>query len=192
MSDDLDDIQGIFFEECAEGLAVAEQGLTAMLAGNVSKEVIANVFRAVHSIKGGSGAFGHAALLAFSHSFENVLDEVRGGHIPATQDVTRTMLTAFDVLSDHVAAARGASPVPVDGPALQRCNCCSKPAAHRRPRPPLPRLKRPRPPMRPMSSVSARSPSGSKALTTMPTNWASSRSRRCPICCRMSPNSHGR
>ena len=118
MSDDLDDIQAIFFEECAEGLAVAEQGLTAMLAGNVSKEIIANVFRAVHSVKGGSGAFGHAALLAFSHSFENVLDEVRSGTIPATQDVTRTMLAAFDILSDHVAAARGASPLPVDGPAL--------------------------------------------------------------------------
>jgi two-component system chemotaxis sensor kinase CheA len=118
MSDELDEIAVIFFEECAEGLAVAEQGLAAMLAGNVSKDMIANVFRAVHSIKGGSGAFGHAALLAFSHSFENVLDEVRSGIIPANPDVVRVMLTAFDVLSDHVAAARGTGPLPTDGPAL--------------------------------------------------------------------------
>ena len=62
-NDELDEIQGIFFEECAEGLAVAEQGLSAMADGDVSADVIAGVFRAVHSIKGGSGAFGHAALL---------------------------------------------------------------------------------------------------------------------------------
>ncbi|MET3824951.1 two-component system chemotaxis sensor kinase CheA [Sphingomonas sp. PvP055] len=89
-----------------------------MAAGDVSKEVIAGVFRAVHSIKGGSGAFGHAALLAFSHCFENVLDEVRSGKIPATPDVTKVMLTAFDILADHVAAAQGTAPTPADGAAL--------------------------------------------------------------------------
>lgn len=114
MSDDLDDIQAIFFEECAEGLATAEAGLSAMDGGDVSAGVIAGVFRAVHSIKGGAGAFGHAALTAFSHRFENVLDEVRAGRIPPTPGVTKVMLAAFDVLSDHVAAARGIASVPND------------------------------------------------------------------------------
>ncbi|ARS28974.1 chemotaxis protein CheA [Sphingomonas sp. KC8] len=111
-NDELDEIQGIFFEECAEGLVVAEQGLSAMAGGDVSADVIAGVFRAVHSIKGGSGAFGHAALLAFSHRFENVLDEVRAGKIPPTAEVTRVMLNAFDILSDHVAAAQGGTAPP--------------------------------------------------------------------------------
>jgi len=114
---DLDEIQAIFFEECAEGLAAAEQGLSAMAAGDVSANTIAGVFRAVHSIKGGSGAFGHAALLAFSHRFENVLDEVRAGAIAPTPEVTRTMLAAFDVLADHVAAAQGHSATPDDAKA---------------------------------------------------------------------------
>jgi two-component system chemotaxis sensor kinase CheA len=120
MSDELDEIQAIFFEECAEGLAVAEQGLSAMASGDVSAPVIAGVFRAVHSIKGGSGAFGHGALQAFSHRFENVLDEVRAGHIPATADVTRIMLGAFDLLSDHVAAAQNIAPVPDDAAMLEQ------------------------------------------------------------------------
>jgi two-component system chemotaxis sensor kinase CheA len=118
VSGDFDEIQGIFFEECAEGLAVAEQGLSAMAAGDVSREVIAGVFRAVHSIKGGSGAFGHSALLAFSHCFENVLDEVRSGKILPTADVTKVMLAAFDILADHVEAAQTQSPTPVDAAAL--------------------------------------------------------------------------
>jgi two-component system chemotaxis sensor kinase CheA len=114
VSDDLDDIQAIFFEECAEGLATAESGLSQMAAGDVSAKVIAGVFRAVHSIKGGAGAFGHAALTAFSHRFENVLDEVRAGRIEPTPGVTKVMLSAFDVLADHVAAAQGTAAIPND------------------------------------------------------------------------------
>lgn len=114
----MDEIQGIFFEECAEGLAVAEQGLSAMRAGDLSSETIAGVFRAVHSIKGGAGAFGHAALTAFAHRFENVMDEVRAGRIPATPGVTDVMLSAFDILTDHVAAARGTAPLPQDSAVL--------------------------------------------------------------------------
>ncbi|MDF0542516.1 chemotaxis protein CheA [Sphingobium sp. H39-3-25] len=119
-NDELDEIQGIFFEECAEGLAIAEAGLSAMDSGDASAEVIAGVFRAVHSIKGGSGAFGHTALQAFSHRFENVLDEVRSGHIAASSDVTRIMLNAFDILSDHVSAAQSGTEPPADAAMLEQ------------------------------------------------------------------------
>jgi len=113
---EMDDIQAIFFEECAEGLAAAEAGLSAMAEGDTSDSTIAAVFRAVHSIKGGSGAFGHAALMAFSHRFENVLDEVRAGRMTPTKPLVQQLLRAFDILSDHVLAARGEAAVPDDGP----------------------------------------------------------------------------
>jgi two-component system chemotaxis sensor kinase CheA len=118
VSDELDEIQAIFFEECTEGLTTAEQGLSAMQAGDVSAETIAGVFRAVHSIKGGAGAFGHADLTAFAHKFENVLDEVRGGKIAPTPGVVKVMLSSFDVLSDHVETAKGLAPRPNDAAAL--------------------------------------------------------------------------
>jgi chemotaxis protein histidine kinase CheA len=118
VSDELDEIQAIFFEECTEGLTTAEQGLSAMQAGDVSAETIAGVFRAVHSIKGGAGAFGHADLTAFAHKFENVLDEVRGGKIAPTPGVVKVMLSSFDVLADHVETAKGLAPRPNDAAAL--------------------------------------------------------------------------
>ncbi|MFL9841566.1 chemotaxis protein CheA [Sphingomonas sp. ST-64] len=118
MSDDMDDIQAIFFEECAEGLAAAEQGLSAMQAGDVSAATIAAVFRAVHSIKGGAGAFGHVALTAFAHKFENLLDEVRAERIAPTPSTVGVMLSALDILSDHVAASQGTAPTPDDTASL--------------------------------------------------------------------------
>jgi two-component system chemotaxis sensor kinase CheA len=124
MSEDkeLDEIQAIFFEECVEGLGTAEAGLTAFANGEISAEVIAGVFRAVHSIKGGAGAFGHDALLTFAHAFENVLDRVRAGDIAATAEIGQQLLTAFDTLSDHVSAAMGRADVPQDGAALAGLN----------------------------------------------------------------------
>lgn len=124
MSDDkeLDEIQAIFFEECVEGLGTAEEGLTALANGEASLDVIAGVFRAVHSIKGGAGAFGHNALLTFAHAFENVLDKIRAGDIAATLEIGQQMLSAFDVLSDHVSAAMGRGDIPDDGPVLAGLN----------------------------------------------------------------------
>ncbi|QJU57459.1 chemotaxis protein CheA [Sphingomonas sp. AP4-R1] len=112
--DELDAIRAIFFEECTEGLQAAEEGLTAINEGEHSPDIVASVFRAVHSIKGGSGAFGFSALLGFSHRFENVLDEMRSNRILPRPDVMQVMLTAFDVLFDHVAAARDGSTPPND------------------------------------------------------------------------------
>jgi len=112
--DDLDEILQIFLQECDEGLLVAEEGLSAMVAGNASSDVIAGVFRAVHSIKGGSGAFGHTALQEFAHRFESVLDEIRGGTMVLTEGMSGTLLGSFDVLSDHVAAIRTGSAPPDD------------------------------------------------------------------------------
>ena len=114
----MDDIQAIFFEECAEGLTAAEQGLSAMQAGDVSAGTIAAVFRAVHSIKGGAGAFGHVALTGFAHKFENLLDEVRAGRIDPTPATVGVMLSALDILSDHVGASQGTVPLPDDSASL--------------------------------------------------------------------------
>ena len=118
MSDELDEIQAIFFEECSEGLTAAEDGLSAMQGGDTSPGTIAAVFRAVHSIKGGAGAFGHTALTAFAHRFENLLDEVRAGRIEATPPTVGVMLTALDVLADHVAASQGTMATPDDSASL--------------------------------------------------------------------------
>ena len=105
--DSLEDIKATFFQECAELMADLEQGLLTLEAGSGDSEVVNAVFRAVHSIKGGAGAFGLDRLVAFSHVFETVLDEVRSERLPAGPELLAVMLRAADVLNDLVAAAQG-------------------------------------------------------------------------------------
>jgi len=109
-----EDILQIFFLECEEALTVAEQGLLDCREGDVDHETVNGIFRSVHSIKGGAGAFGFTALQAFTHKFETVLSFVREGVLPLDESLTSLMLRAFDLLADHVAAARGEGNMPDD------------------------------------------------------------------------------
>ena len=77
-----------------------------MEAGDADSETINAVFRAVHSVKGGAGAFGLDELIRFAHVFETVMDELRSAKMELTDEVAKVLLRAFDVLADHVAAAR--------------------------------------------------------------------------------------
>lgn len=116
----LDEIQQIFFQECDEGLAALETSFQAVRDGTHDPETINSIFRCVHSIKGGAGAFGHERLQAYTHQYETLLDLVRNGSLGLSSDLVGTIIAAFDVLADHVGAARDNSEPPADGAMLDR------------------------------------------------------------------------
>ncbi len=100
------DIRDTFFEECAEQLMELETGLLAMEQGETDSETVNAVFRAVHSIKGGAGAFELTDLVAFAHVFETVLDKVRSDTLEPDAGVMRILLRSADTLNDLVTCAR--------------------------------------------------------------------------------------
>ncbi|WP_017967010.1 chemotaxis protein CheA [Rhizobium leguminosarum] len=103
---DMNEIKEIFFQECEEQLAELESGLLKMNDGDRDPETVNAVFRAVHSIKGGAGAFGLDDLVAFAHVFETTLDCVRSNKLEPNQDVLKVMLKSADVLADLTNVAR--------------------------------------------------------------------------------------
>ena len=109
-----EEIQDIFFLECEEALGQAEEGLMACRDGTADAETVNGIFRAVHSIKGGAGAFSFTLLQAFTHKFETVLSYVRDGDLALGDTLNTLLLRAFDTLADHVAAVRGLGPSPDD------------------------------------------------------------------------------
>ncbi|WGM46162.1 Chemotaxis protein CheA [Brevundimonas sp. NIBR10] len=116
MSDAVDPFEAIkvvFFQECDELLGDLEAGLLAIESGTADDETVHAVFRAVHSVKGGAGAFGLDALVRFAHVFETLMDEIRSGRKSCDDVTVKTLLRAADVLADHIAAARGQA-APVD------------------------------------------------------------------------------
>jgi two-component system chemotaxis sensor kinase CheA len=99
-------IRDTFFEECEDLLEALSEGLAAMAGGARDTETVNAVFRAVHSVKGGAGAFALTELVAFAHRFETVLDAIRSGTLDVTAEVMHTMQRSADHLADLVEAAR--------------------------------------------------------------------------------------
>ncbi len=106
-----DEFRASFFEECEELLEAMHDGFGKMLDDAADAETIHVIFRAVHSIKGGAGAFGLDALVAFAHHFETALDRVRSGKSESTDALLALFQHCGDHLSDLVAAARSDQPV---------------------------------------------------------------------------------
>ncbi|MCB1380157.1 MAG: chemotaxis protein CheA [Alphaproteobacteria bacterium] len=104
--DPMAEIRVTFFQECEDQLAALEAGLLTMEEGDTSPETLNAVFRAVHSIKGGAGAFKLDQLVDFAHVFETALDRIRDGSMVADGDVLKLLLRAADVLADLVTTAR--------------------------------------------------------------------------------------
>jgi two-component system chemotaxis sensor kinase CheA len=104
--DPMASIRETFFQECDEQLAALEAGLALMEEGATDPDTVNAVFRAVHSIKGGAGAFKLNELVGFAHVFETALDRVRSGTLPADASLMKLMLKSVDVLSDLVNVSR--------------------------------------------------------------------------------------
>lgn len=114
MSLDLSQFYQVFFEETAEHLATMESLLLNLDVSDPSMEDLNAIFRAAHSIKGGSGTFGFTDMTEVTHVLETLLDRLRKQEMTLTDDMVNAFLRAGDVLAMQLAAHRGEGAVDGD------------------------------------------------------------------------------
>lgn len=101
-----DELRATFFQESEDLLEQLADGLDEMSGGDADPETVNSVFRAVHSIKGGAGAFALEAIVRFAHRFENVLDALRAGTLAVNGTVIDVLMRSSDHLSVLLELAR--------------------------------------------------------------------------------------
>ena len=106
MSIDLNELAAIYFEEADEHLATIENTLLALEQRPDDRELLNQIFRAAHSIKGGSGTIGLSDVLRFTHELETLLQQLREGSKVLTPALADLLLRAKDVLAALLASAR--------------------------------------------------------------------------------------
>jgi len=125
MTIDLTQFHQTFFEESLEALSDMEAELLRidghMSGRRVSDEFKADneslniIFRAVHSIKGGSSTFGFEVVANFSHVLENLLDDIREHRCKTTRNLISTLLHSCDCLRTLVQNSQnGINTLPAD------------------------------------------------------------------------------
>jgi len=106
MSIDMEQFKATFIEESLEGLDIMESVLLEMQPGEADAEEVDNIFRAAHSIKGGSATFGFSDISNFTHVVETLLDQIRAGEREVTQEAIDLFLSSVDCIRDMLANAQ--------------------------------------------------------------------------------------
>lgn len=111
MSINMAEFHQVFFEESHEHLENMEQLLIALDIQSPDPEELNTIFRAAHSIKGGSGIFGFTALTSVTHVMENLLDKIRKGTFELSSGVIDLLLKTVDTLSHILSLYRQEAPI---------------------------------------------------------------------------------
>ncbi|NRB22285.1 chemotaxis protein CheA [Shewanella sp.] len=104
MEIDLSQFSQVFFEESLEGLGAMESELLNLDVNNPDAEAINTIFRAAHSIKGGSATFGFSQVANYTHLLETLLDEIRDGRRQMTNEHQDMLLLSVDLLRNMIDA----------------------------------------------------------------------------------------
>ncbi|MBA4180441.1 MAG: chemotaxis protein CheA [Anaerolinea sp.] len=95
---DLDDEDlKLFCEEADEQLELLDTSLV-QLEGEPHPDLVQQIFRAAHTLKGSSATIGHKKMASLTHAMETVLDAVRQGKKRATSEMIDALLAALDAL----------------------------------------------------------------------------------------------
>jgi len=94
MSDD--ESRAIFREEALDLLAELDATLLELENSPHDLDLVNQVFRALHTIKGSGAMFGFDDIANFTHSIENVFDKVRTGGLEVSSELITTTLAARD------------------------------------------------------------------------------------------------
>ena len=112
MSIDIEQFHAVFFDESQEHLDDMEQLLMELDVEDPDLEQLNSIFRAAHSIKGGSGIFGFDALTGLTHVMENLLDKARKQTISLDVPTVDLFLETVDLLKVILDAYRTSSELP--------------------------------------------------------------------------------
>src|SRR6267378_1378794 len=99
---DLSQYAELFLAESREHLSACNQLLLAWERKPASLEPVGGLFRAVHTVKGMAATMGYAAVTDLAHRTESLLDHLRRGAHPATDELLQLLFRARDALEQAV------------------------------------------------------------------------------------------
>lgn len=95
-----------FLEELDDVLDCVETAFLQFERTPDDKDILHEIFRYFHNIKGSSKTVGMTALSEFAHTAENLLSGLREGHISVSDEIVDCLLESADLLRDYSARVR--------------------------------------------------------------------------------------
>lgn len=103
MDMDISQYKDLFISEAQEHLEALNQSMVDLEKDPGNPDVLTEIFRSAHTLKGMSATMGFDQLTELSHEMENVLDGLRSGDIEVDTDIVDLLFGCFDMLGAMVA-----------------------------------------------------------------------------------------
>ena len=100
-------IMGYFIEEAKDHLNTIEQGLLSLQSTMEDSEMMNEVFRAAHSVKGGAGMLGINSIHRTAHRLEDCLKVLQESPVKVDSQLESLFLQVFDTLEALVEQLQG-------------------------------------------------------------------------------------
>lgn len=104
MAESIDQLRVSFVEETRDLINELEDILLSIENESVSAEIIDQIFRSIHTIKGSGGMLGFDKILEVTHDLEDIYDKVRSGEMSFSFDLKDMSLETIDVLKTLLAS----------------------------------------------------------------------------------------
>lgn len=98
MNDEMDEIISEFITEAEESLDRIEPLFVELEQKGEDKELLNDIFRSMHTIKGAAGFLGFQPIVDVAHSSENIMKKLREGEIPLSKELMDVILKSIDML----------------------------------------------------------------------------------------------
>lgn len=99
-----------FFVEAELQVETLESNVLVLENDPANHDAVDEIFRAAHTLKGGSATVQMNELSQFTHLVEDVLDEIRKGKVAVTGEVVDTLLNSIDIIKEMLESRKGGSP----------------------------------------------------------------------------------
>lgn len=87
-----------FFSEAEQQVEILESNVLVIEQNPEDRNSIDEIFRAAHTLKGGSATVEMLELSKFTHAMEDLLDEIRSGSVKVTGETVDLLLKSIDII----------------------------------------------------------------------------------------------
>ena len=102
MSEEIEQYLEIFIQEAKEQLEIITQSLLELEKNPKNQEVVNEIFRAAHTLKGSSGMMGFTGIQELTHKMEDVFDSIRKGLMKPSPDLIDILFECVDALEKRI------------------------------------------------------------------------------------------
>jgi two-component system chemotaxis sensor kinase CheA len=98
MNDEMDEIISEFITEAVESLDKIEPLFVELEQKGEDKDLLNDIFRSMHTIKGAAGFLGFQSIVDVAHSSENIMKKLRDNEIKLSKELMDAILKSVDML----------------------------------------------------------------------------------------------